>query len=79
VDHKNGWIGIGIGIVVCDHEGVVLATCITTKNVLVELLVSEALIVFNVVDLCKELGFMNIILEGDALQIVNAVKAPGKN
>lgn len=34
---------------------------------------------FYVVDLCIELSFMDIILEGNVIQIVNAVKAQCKN
>jgi hypothetical protein len=77
VDEKN-WC-IGIGIVVSDYEGVVLAAPNTTKNFMVVLVVAEALVAFHVVELCSEMGFVDIILEGDALQIVNVVKKIGNN
>jgi hypothetical protein len=47
---------------------------------MVEPVVVEALTAFYAVELCREiLGFVDIILEGDALQIVNAVKATSNN
>jgi hypothetical protein len=36
--------------------------------------VAEALTVFHYVKLCNEIGFADIILEGDAQHIVNVVK-----
>jgi hypothetical protein len=45
VDKKNGHIGLGI--VVRDYEGVVLAARSTTKNFLVEPVVAEVLAAFS--------------------------------
>jgi len=42
---------------------------------MVELLVAEALVAFYAMELCRKIGYIDIILEGDALQIVNAAKA----
>jgi hypothetical protein len=64
-DKKNECIGLSI--VVRDYEGVVLAAWNTTKNFLVEPVVVKALTVFHVAELCREMGFPNIILEGDVL------------
>jgi hypothetical protein len=77
VDKKNG--RIEIEIVVCNYEGVVLAARSTTKNVMVELFVAEALVAFYAMELCRKIGYIDIILEGDALQIVNAAKATSNN
>jgi hypothetical protein len=52
VDKKNG--RIGLGIVVCDHESVVLAACNTIKNVMVESVIDEAWAAFYAVELCRE-------------------------
>jgi hypothetical protein len=41
--------------------------------------VAEALAAFHAKELCKEMGFIDIVLKGDALQIVNAVKVTGNN
>jgi ribonuclease HI len=77
VDKKNGHIGLGI--VVRDYEGVVLAAWSTTKNFLANHFVAEALLAFHAVELCRERGFFDILLKGDALQIVNAVKTTRRN
>jgi ribonuclease HI len=77
VDKKNG--RIGLGIVVRDYEGVVLAERSTTNNFLVEPVMAEALAAFHAIELCQEMDFSDIILEGDALQIVNTMKTTGTN
>jgi hypothetical protein len=41
--------------------------------------VAKALAAFQAVELCKEMDFMDIVLEGSALHIVSAVKAIGNN
>lgn len=51
----------------------------TTRTFLVKHVVAEALAALQVVELSKEIGFNDIILKGDTLQIVNAVKAEGNN
>lgn len=45
-----------------------------TNKFLVEPTVAEALATLHAVEFSCELGFYDIIVEGDALQIVNAVK-----
>jgi hypothetical protein len=57
-----------------------LAACNTTKTLLVEAVVVEVLIVVHAVEFCREISFFfEIILEGNALQIVNVVKVRGYN
>jgi hypothetical protein len=46
----NGRGRIGIGIVVWEHDGVALATRSTTKNIWVDLIVTEALTALCVID-----------------------------
>jgi ribonuclease HI len=65
VDKHHG--RIGFGIVVRDYEGVILAACSTTRNVVAESVVAETLTALHAVELCKEMSFNDIILEGDAL------------
>jgi len=77
IDKTHGHIGIDF--IVRDHEGAGLAACSTTKIFLVEAAVAEALAAVHTVEFCREIGFFDIMLEGDALQIVNAVKAMGYN
>lgn len=70
---------IGIGIVMQDNEGVVLAAHSNTRNIFVDLGVAKALAAWHAADFSREMGFYDRILEGDALQSVNAVKGAGKN
>lgn len=39
----------------------------------------EVLTAFHVIEVCREISFNDIILEGDALHIVNAVKTTCNN
>lgn len=70
---------IGIGIVMQDNEGVVLAAHSTTRNIFIEPAVAKALAAWHAADFSREMGFYDRILEGDALQSVNAIKGAGKN
>jgi ribonuclease HI len=70
---------IGYDLIIRDFEGIVLAAQSTTKNFLVTPEVAEALTALHDVETCKELGFYDIILEGDALQIVNPIKVTWNN
>lgn len=56
-----------------------MAACTLTKNMLVESVVEEALAAFYAVEFSKKMGFYDMIFEGNALQVVNAVKAESKN
>jgi hypothetical protein len=71
---------IRIGLILRDHEGRVLVTRSLTKNFLVDPTVAEALSALQAVEFCREMaGFYDVTMEGDALQIVNAVKVKHKN
>lgn len=58
---------IGIGILVWDHVRVVLAARSTTRSLLVDPIVAKALVAIHAMVLCREMGFFDIILEGNAL------------
>lgn len=66
---------IGIGIIVRDQEGIVLAAWSNTKDFLAEPSVVEAFAGFYAMEFSREMSFYDIIFEGDALQIVIVVKA----
>lgn len=70
---------IGMGIIVRDYMGVVLAARNTTLSYLVDPVLAKAKAALHVVKLCREMGFLDIILEGDALQVFNAVNMVAKN
>lgn len=65
VDKNNG--RIGLGIIARDCDGFILAAQSTTKNILIEHVMAKALAAAHAIDFSKELGFNDIILEGDAI------------
>jgi ribonuclease HI len=68
-----------LGIVDRDHEGFVIAARSTIRNMIADSAVAEAFAAFHAVEFCREMGFNDIILEGDALQIGMATKVEGNN
>lgn len=68
VDKKNECIGLGI--IAQDSEGFILAGHSSTQTICVDLTMAEAWIALQVVIFSKDIGLFDIILEGDAKQIV---------
>jgi hypothetical protein len=68
-----------IGIVVQDHEGVVMVACSLQKALFADVAVVEELAAIHVVKLCREMSFFDIILKGNALQVVKAVNMGSPN
>jgi ribonuclease HI len=76
VDTVNG--RLGIGIIVRNHNGLVIAARSRTKMGCLEPVAVEALAAFQAIEFSIELGLQDIILEGDALQVVNALNFSGR-
>jgi len=75
---QEKWVyGCGSHSVGC--EGHVLAAKSFTIVGPLETIVAEALAALHAVEFSWDLGLRRIILEGDVLQIVNAVKSTGRN
>jgi hypothetical protein len=68
---------IGIGAIVRDHNGVVLAMLSETVASIKDPATAEAMAARRGVELSKSMGIMKLILEGDALQIVQALQSTG--
>ncbi|XP_042969031.1 uncharacterized protein LOC122301707 [Carya illinoinensis] len=64
---------VGIGLVARDHEGSILVTKKLLLSSLTEPALAEALGAFHAANLAKDMEFRLVILEGDALQIVNGI------
>ncbi|XP_059442086.1 uncharacterized protein LOC132174450 [Corylus avellana] len=73
LDLRNG--RIGLGVLVRDHEGQVKAARSVTKSGFLEPTAAEAMALFEGVRLCKDLGILSIIVEGDAQVVINAIQA----
>ncbi|KAJ0097104.1 hypothetical protein Patl1_28743 [Pistacia atlantica] len=69
VRKENGTIGVGIAI--RDWQGRFLATMRMKKTMLPDALVAESFAALQAVILAAYIGINQIILEGDALQVVN--------
>lgn len=72
LDVRNG--RFGVGVLVRDHEGRVKAARSVTKSGFLEPTAAEALALFEGVRLCKDLGILNLIVEGDAQVVVNPIQ-----
>jgi hypothetical protein len=70
---------MGMGIVVQDNEGYVVAARSLTKLGRLEPVATEALTVFQVAEFSKGLGLQDIIMECNTLQVVNAMRSTGQN
>lgn len=62
-----------------DHEGCIIAAKSLSKLASLEPVVAKALVALYVVGFSRDLGLQNVIMEGDALQVVNAAKFRGRN
>jgi hypothetical protein len=64
---------MGIGVILQDCNGEVLATLSAPKDFIIAPEIAEATAALRAAYFCQELGFSHIILEGDALQVVQAL------
>ena len=69
----------GVGVAIRDLEGAVLASCAEKFNQPFKAKDTEALAAMKALSFAHELGFQNIVLEGDALNLIQALKAQEQN
>jgi hypothetical protein len=62
-----------------DHNENVLGAQVVTKIAVCAPKVAEAMIALEAVLFCKEVGFFEVLLEGDVKQVVTEVNAAGPN
>jgi hypothetical protein len=68
---------MGYGLIVRDFSGKVFAAaCFTTFSIL-DLVVAKAYAALRAVEFCHTWRFLKIIVEGDSLQVVKAIKHKG--
>jgi ribonuclease HI len=70
---------VGIGIVARDNNGEVLGARAVTKPVVAPPKVAEAMAALEAVLFCKAWGFFEVILEGDAKQVIDEVNSATPN
>jgi hypothetical protein len=64
---------VGLGFIVRDSQGSYLAARSMSIDIQVDASVAEAMAATNAV-FCKEMGFSNILFEGNALQVIKAIE-----
>ncbi|KAF5468805.1 hypothetical protein F2P56_012925 [Juglans regia] len=62
---------MGIGVVVTNWEGRVMATLRSSRKLVPDAKLAEAVAALRAVLFCKQLGISRLLLEGDALNVVN--------
>jgi hypothetical protein len=68
---------MGVGIIVIDYRGQVNAVKDQTLNVFQELVMAEATATLCAAEFSQDLGLHNIVLKGDSLPVINALKEKG--
>ena len=70
-----------VGIIIKDNNGAVLASCSKKKKKIQAYKAEEieALAALKALTFAHELGFQNVILEGDALSLIQALKSQEQN
>ncbi|XP_040986476.1 uncharacterized protein LOC121234574 [Juglans microcarpa x Juglans regia] len=72
IDKARGLVGVGV--VVRNSSGRIIATLRTKKHLYPDPLLAEAFDALKTVQFGLELGFTQIIIEGDSLQVINNLK-----
>jgi hypothetical protein len=62
---------MGVGIVARNYRGEVLGVKCLTKPFIIDLITAEAVGVRETVAFCQQMGFSNIIMEGDSLEVIH--------
>ncbi|XP_059429145.1 uncharacterized protein LOC132162954 [Corylus avellana] len=65
---------MGIGIIVRDHNGLILAAYVASRQYITDPTTTKALVAWKMVELCVCMEFQNVILEGDSLEVIQALR-----
>ena len=68
------WKRMGMGIAIWDHKGKLLVAFCATREFITDPATSEALITWQAAELSHRLGLQKVVLEGDALEVVNVLR-----
>ena len=69
----------GVGVVIRDTNGAILASCAEKIGHAYKADETEALAALKGLTFTHELGFLNVVLEGDALGLIQALKSQEQN
>jgi hypothetical protein len=77
VDKNN--MKMRVLVILKDEMVEVLTTLSSPRNHIIELDIAKALAALKPAHLCRELGFNRVILEGKALQVMQALTKDGRS
>ena len=66
---------VGMGIVVRDFEGKIIAALYASKQFIVDLATAEAMAAWRMVEFCINMEFGRVCMEGDCLEVIQALKS----
>ena len=64
----------GIGVVISDVNGLVLASCAKIKHQPFKVVEIESLAAATALSLATDIGFRRVILEGDSMEVIQALR-----
>ncbi|KAF5480830.1 hypothetical protein F2P56_001543 [Juglans regia] len=70
---------MGVGVVIRNWEGRVTATLRSSRSIFPDAKLAKAMAALRAVLLCKQLGISRVLLEGDALNVVNDINLETKD
>jgi ribosomal protein S4E len=65
---------MGIGILIRDHDGAVVAAQCSTKSHVTDPLIAEIIVVWITAHFITQKGFRNVIFEGDSMGVVKSLQ-----
>ena len=68
---------VGLGLIARDSQGNCLAARCVSLEIKIDAAGVEAMTAANAVIFYKEMGYNNVIFEGDAMQVIKAIKVEG--
>ncbi|XP_042987456.1 uncharacterized protein LOC122315549 [Carya illinoinensis] len=70
---------VGIGVVISDEEGEILVAAGEHMRYAIDAVIAESFALRKAMEVCRDFNFNNVLFEGDAQNIVNAVNAETKD
>ena len=70
--------GIGVEVIIRDGKGLVIAALSKTVHARMDPVTIEATAALHVVELCRDVGVQDLILEGDSMVVVKAIESSGQ-
>jgi hypothetical protein len=64
---------MGVGIIARDHHGTILVVLVTSRLFITDPTTAKVLVAWKMAELCVKLGFNDVLLEGDSLEVVQAL------